>query len=259
MIQEVRQQPPQVLAMLRKIVEFSQRPLRFAREQSASERKNLALSGKPEHGEDVFFDDLAAAKADQLVQSALRVAHPAVGAPGDGMKSCVVDFDLLQFGDLAKMLNDERHRNATQIKALATRKDGGKHLFRLGGGKHELYMSRGLFQRLEKRIEGFFGEHVNFVNDVDLKPRTGRRVFGGFAQLTDFIDTAIARAVDFENIERTSFGDFLAARVVVVEIDFGAAGAIEAFGEDARDGGLARAARPAKQIGMGDPALLDGV
>src|SRR4029077_307489 len=37
------------------------------------------------------------------------------------------------------------------------------------------------------------------------------------------------------------------------------AGAVEAFGEDAGDGGLARAARAAKEIGVRDAFLLDGV
>ena len=58
---------------------------------------------------------------------------------------------------------------------------------------------------------------------------------------------------------RAAFGDFLAARVVVVEVHLRPAGAVEAFGEDAGDGGLAGAARAAEQVGVRDAVLLDGV
>ena len=39
----------------------------------------------------------------------------------------------------------------------------------------------------------------------------------------------------------------------------GSARAVEAFGEDAGDGGFAGAARADEQVGVGDPVLLDGV
>ena len=45
----------------------------------------------------------------------------------------------------------------------------------------------------------------------------------------------------------------------VGEIDLRAVGAIEALGEDAGDGRLARAARPDKEVGVGDALLRDGV
>ena len=48
-------------------------------------------------------------------------------------------------------------------------------------------------------------------------------------------------------------------RVFVVKTDLGSAGTIQAFGEDAGDGRLARAPRAAKQIGVRDAFLLDGV
>ena len=81
----------------------------------------------------------------------------------------------------------------------------------------------------------------------------------GFAQFAHLLDAVVAGAVDFQHIERAAFGDFLALGIVVVEIDLGSAGAVQALGEDARDGRFARAARAAEQIGMGDALLLDGV
>ena len=60
-------------------------------------------------------------------------------------------------------------------------------------------------------------------------------------------------------VSNLMFGNFLAAGVVVGKIQFGAAGAIQALGENAGNGGLAGAARPAEQVGVGDAVLGHGV
>jgi len=116
-----------------------------------------------------------------------------------------------------------------------------------------------LFERLEKRVERLLGQHVDLIDDVELELRRRRGVFDRVAQLADFFDAAVAGAVDFNHIQRPAFGNFKATGVIVVEVDLRSAGAIEALGENAGDRGLARAARPAKEVGMGDTALLDGI
>jgi len=51
---------------------------------------------------------------------------------------------------------------------------------------------------------------------------------------------------------------FAALLVIFVKIHLRTAGAVQAFGEDAGNGGLAGAARPQKSS-MGDALLLDGM
>ena len=51
----------------------------------------------------------------------------------------------------------------------------------------------------------------------------------------------------------------LASRIVFGKIDLRTARAVQAFGENSREGRLARAARADEQISVGDPVLLDGV
>ena len=166
---------------------------------------------------------------------------------------------LLLLGDVGEVFGDEGRRDAPQVEPLAAREDGGQDLLRVGRGEHELHVLGRLFEGLEQRVERRRREHVDFVNDVDLELGAGRGVLAGLAQLADLLDAVVAGAVDFEHVQRAAFGDFLAARVVVVEIHLRAAGAIEALGEDAGDGGFAGAARAAKQVGVGDALLLDGV
>ena len=145
--------------------------------------------------------------------------------------------------------------NPAQIKPLAAREDRRQNLFRVGRGEHELHVRGRLLQRFQQRVERRRREHVNFVNDVNLELRIGRRVFAGLAQFAHLFHAVVARAVNFQHVQRAAFGDFLHARIIVVEIHLRAAGAIQAFGENAGDGGFAGAARPAKQIGVRDAFL----
>ena len=198
-------------------------------------------------------------KADELVKGGLSIAHAAFRAAGDGFEGAFLDVDVFEFGDVREVFRDERGRDSPQIEALAARKDGREHLFRLGGGEHELHMRRRFLEGFQQGVEGRSGEHVDFVNDVDFKLGGGGGVFDGVAEIADLFDAVVAGAVDFQNVNGAAFGDLLAAGVVVGEIDAGAVGAIEAFGEDAGDGGLAGAARADEQKGVGDAALRDGV
>src|SRR5688572_11021316 len=99
---------------------------------------------------------------------------------------------------------------------------------------------------------------MDFINDVNLVARAGRGVSAGFAKFADLLHAVVAGAVNFEHVQRAAFSDFLAARIIFVEVDFGAVGAIEAFGENSRDGGFAGAAWTAEQVGMSDPLLFNG-
>src|SRR5215467_12995851 len=118
-------------------------------------------------------------------------------------------------------------------------------------------MLRRLLERFEQGIESRCGKHVDFVDDINLKPGTGRRIFAGLAQLTHLLDSVIAGAIDFQDVKRTPFGNFPASSVRIIELDFWTVGAVETLGENPRNGGLAGAARPAEEVSVGDSFLLD--
>ena len=64
---------------------------------------------------------------------------------------------------------------------------------------------------------------------------------------------------NFENVERIAGSDFLAIVADVARRGGRAFAAVERLGEDAGDGGLADAARADEEVGVREPALLDGV
>ena len=177
----------------------------------------------------------------------------------EGMERKLINLHFLQPGDVREVFGDERSRNPAQVETLAAGENRRQNFFRVGRCEHELHMRGRLFQSFQQRIERRRGEHVNFVNDVDLERRIGGRVFAGLAEFADLLHAVITRAVNFQHVERAAFGDFLHARIIVIEIHLRAAGAVQAFGEDAGNRGFPCAARPAEQVSVRDTFLGDGV
>ena len=66
--------------------------------------------------------------------------------------------------------------------------------------------SRRLFEDLEQGVERRLGEHVDFVDEVDLVRQRAahRHVVGVFAQVANVVDAAVAGAVHLDQIERAA-------------------------------------------------------
>ena len=91
--------------------------------------------------------------------------------------------------------------NAREVEPLAPREDRDRDLVRLGGAEDELHVLGRLFERLQQGVEGLAGEHVDFVDDVDLEPRTAGPDVDVLAQLADLVDAAVAGPVDLQHVD----------------------------------------------------------
>ncbi len=114
---------------------------------------------------------------------------------------------------------------------------------RFGRGQNKDNVRWRFFQGLKQSIKGFFGEHVYFVDDVDFVLGAGGRNVDFVAQLADFVDTAIAGSIDFDNIQMRGV-------IVRQTINF--------VRQDTSDRGFARTTRPGQQIGVANRALFEG-
>ncbi len=212
MVQQIAEQPAQVFAAARQFVQLRERGGNFAGQNGVAQFQNLVLRREAEHRKHVRLLDFVAAKTDELVQRGFGVAHPAVGAARDGVQRGGVNRHLFLRGDFREMFRDERARNPAQVKPLAARENCRQNFFRVGRREHELHVRGRLLQSFQQRVERRRREHVNFVNDVDFELRIGRRVFAGLAQFAHLFDAVVARAVNFQNVQRAALGDFLDAR-----------------------------------------------
>ena len=92
-------------------------------------------------------------------------------------------------------------------------------------------MRRRLFERLQKSIPRALGEHVRFVQDVDLVGRSERQRIHTLGQRANIFDAVIARGVH------------------LVEVVLGTA---DGAREDARDAGLPKSARAGEEVRVAD-------
>src|SRR5262249_11618246 len=108
-------------------------------------------------------------------------------------------------------------------------------------------------------VEGRLGEHVDFVDDVDLVPRPLRPGGDAIAQLPDLVHAVVAGPVDLLDVHVLPLGDGLAALALVARGRGRAHYAVEARGQDAGRRRLADPADAGEQVGVGHAAGLDGV
>src|SRR6185437_359521 len=118
-----------------------------------------------------------------------------------------------------------------------------------------------LLQRLQQRIESCVGDLVGFVEDINLEPIACGSIPRGFAQLANFVDSAIGGSVNFDYVNRISGANLDAgiAHPAGLRNRLLRRAAVQSHCQNARDGSLPDAPMSAKNIAVGDSSLLDGV
>ncbi len=164
----------------------------------------------------------------------------------------------LLLADEGQVILDLCIGDGVEVEALHTGEDGCRNHLRIGGTEDEDHVRRRLFQGFEQRVEGRLGEHVDLVDDIDLVFTLG----GGEVHAVDDlvahrVDAGAAGSIELMDVGMVALGNGLA----------GLAGAIrqlpftllaqQRFGENARHGGFAGAARAAEQVGVAQAVLLN--
>jgi len=121
----------------------------------------------------------------------LRVPHRAAGAVCHQLQRLLVRLHAFRGDDLLEALDNarqpmpaksnrwQRDRIVTESSDIRRRED-------------ELHVRRRLFQGLEQRIERCRGQHVDFVDDVNLCSGRGWAETDVGAQVAHFIDAVVA-------------------------------------------------------------------
>ena len=116
-----------------------------------------------------------------------------------------------------------------------------------------------LFERLEEGVEGGLREHVDLVDDEDRVAARLRDDPHLFDERADVLHRIVRRGVEFVDVERAALVERTARLALVARLGAVGAQTVDGLGEDAGAGGLADAARPAEQIGVGQLSPLDGI
>ena len=100
---------------------------------------------------------------------------------------------------------------------------------------------------------------MHFVDDVNLEAPAGRGIQRVFEQIAHIVDLRVGSGVELDQIDKTSAIDFNARPALAAGLGGNAGFAVERLGDNAREGGLAHAARAGKQIGMMQALLLERI
>ena len=134
------------------------------------ERGEKLLGNKAERLADDGGGDGVFGKAEDLVEERFGIAQSAFGEMGDEGEGFWFDSASLGrcaiAGEFVRRCASGRMRR--EVEALAAADDGREDFVGLGGGEEKFDIGGRLFEGFEKRVEGLFGEHVHFVDDVDL-------------------------------------------------------------------------------------------
>jgi hypothetical protein len=106
---------------------------------------------------------------------------------------------------------------------------------------------RRLLERLEQRVERRLAEHVHLVDEVHLVAAARRRVLGVVDEVAHVVDAGMRGGVDLEQVHEAALVDLPARRALAARRGADALFAVEALGDDARERGLADAARAGQQ------------
>ena len=214
-----------------------------------------------ESGGALVGDAFGSGAGDELVEDGEGVAGGAAAGADDEGEHVVGDDSAFFVAEFAAEFAHRGGRDEPERVVVGARADGGEDFVRLGGGEDEQDVVRGFFDQFEQGVEACGGDHVGFVDDVDLEAGVDGGEDGAFAQFAGVVDAAVAGGVDFDDVDRAvSVGRQRAAGAAFAAgFGGGSLGAVEGAGEDAGRGGLAAAAGPGEQVGVVEAPGADGV
>ncbi|CAB3734264.1 hypothetical protein LMG1231_04955 [Achromobacter denitrificans] len=234
----------------RQFVGHRQHALGVARGQGVQQAHQMPLVDGAEHAAHGLLGQVAGAIGDGLVGQRQGVAHGAGGRLPDQPQGRHFETHVFLAQHGLQMPDDGVGRHLLQVELEAARQHRHRDLLRIGGRQDELDVRRRLFQRLEHGVERMPGQHVDFVDHVDLEAPSARRVDRLLQELGHFLDAAVRGRVQFEVVDKAPRIDFRARAAHAARLGSDAGFAVERFGQDARQRGLAHAAGAGEQPGV---------
>src|SRR3546814_992828 len=123
-------------------------------------------------------------------------------------------------------------------------------------GEEEFDVGGWLLQRFQERVERVLGQHVDFVDNVDLVPRRDGGIAYGLDNFAHIVHARMGGGVHLYDVDMPPFGYGLAGLAHSAGVDDGSAVSVRAIavqrlGNKARSVGLAYAAHASHQEAMG--------
>ena len=258
-LQKLVDQLPRVYTRVHRLVNQAQPARRVAQHQVLRQHLDGRIGRRSQHRLHLGQGNVCPAEGDHLVQQGDGVAQPALGIAGDEFNGGRLGLETFGLADVRQVGDHVAQWNPLEREALAAREDGSRDFVRLGGRQEKEGVGGRLFERLEQCVEGRRGQHVDFVNDVDLVLRLARRELHLFDQVAHIVHAGMRRRVNLNQVQRPPLGQAAADGALAAGPLVRRGGAVDGARQDAGDGRLAGPARPGKQVGMRHAACRQGV
>ena len=260
-LEQVRDEPAQVLPALRELVEEEERPGRVVVDDHVAEPEQRLLVDRADELEHRLRVDGVVRRGGELVERRDRVAEGAAGGARDQRQRRVLGLDALALSDPAQQRHHLRQPRPLEGERLAARSHRRENLLQLGRAEHEHEVGRRLLDELQQGLPRGVRQLVRLVEDVDLVPPLDGLEDDALPDLADVVDAALRGGVHLDDVERAPARDRQAdgARLVGGGRRPCRARAVECLGEDARHRRLPRSARSREEVRLADLAVLDRV
>ena len=250
MLEQVGDEPPEIVALLRELLQEDERARRVPVDDEVAQAEEHLVLDRAEQLQHVLDADRAAGRRGQLVECRLGVAEGAAAAARDQGEGRIGHLHPLAVGDPTQLPHEVGQPRPLEDERLAARPHCRRHLLQLGRAEDEEQVGRGLLDQLQQRVPGRVGQLVGLVEDVDLRAALDRLEHDALPELADVVDPALRGGVHLDHVERGAGRDRHADAAGVVGVRRRPSLAVHRLGEDARERGLARAARPGEEVGL---------
>ena len=155
------------------------------------------------------------------------------------------------------------HAEAVEVETLAARQHRDRHLTNFRCRENKLHISGRLFQRLQQPVKGGLGQHVHFVNNIDLIARRGRHIAHILNDFANIINAGARRGIHLNDIDMGAVHNRFAMRAGLAQRHAWHVRRIGVIVQSARKntrrGGFADTAHTRQHKGMRNTARVKGV
>ena len=191
MLEQVRDEPAEILALLGEVLDEEQRAGRIAVDDHVAQPKQRLLVDRADELEHRLGVDRARGRGRELVERRHGIAERAACSARDERERGVLCLDPLAVGDTAEQRDEIRQPRSLEHERLAARPHRREHLLQLGRAEDEDEVRRRLLDELEERLPGSIRELVRLVEDVDLVAALDGLEDDALADLADIVDPAL--------------------------------------------------------------------
>ncbi|MBA7699731.1 hypothetical protein ES703_108430 [subsurface metagenome] len=165
-----------------------------------------------------------------MVKSSLSIPHTILCPFSNKGQGAFGDTYPLLFHYLLKSSKNLSSGDFSKVKPLTARNDSERELMGISSSQDENDMRGRFLQSLEKSIEGFTGEHMDFIYNINFEFCLGGGKFYPLPKISHLINTSIRSPIDLQYIQRVTPDYFLAVVAAVTGIRGGSILAIQGLG-----------------------------